>query len=95
MNRLISAVMLLTLLAIGVEIAQGANPRWIGWVSLLVAASAIALAARRTVRNAVRLGAAQDSLEIRSRLARIVYRDHLYCFAAMILVTGLQLAAAS
>jgi hypothetical protein len=31
MNRLITAVMLLTLLATGAEIARAAAPAWIGW----------------------------------------------------------------
>lgn len=93
MNRLIPAVMLLTLLAIGVEIARGPYPAWQGWLSLAAASTGIGLALARTVRNAVRLGGALDPQEIQSRLARAIYRDHLLCFAAMALTAGLQLSA--
>ncbi len=93
MNRLIALVMGLTLLAIVVEIIRGVEPWWTGWASLAIAASAIGLALGRTIRNAVRLGAGKDSLDARARLARAVYQDHLYCFSAMVLVVGLQLAA--
>jgi hypothetical protein len=93
MNRLISVVMIVTLAAIGAEIANGAKPRWIGWASLAVAASAIGLAAARTVPSAVRLASGTDSLEAQTRLARTIYRDHLYCFAAMTSLVALQLSS--
>jgi hypothetical protein len=93
MNRLISVVMLATLSAIVVEISNRSVPRWLGWISLVAAASAIGLAAVRTVRNAVRLGGGSDSVSVQTQLARTIYRDHLYCFAAMTLVVVLQLTA--
>jgi hypothetical protein len=93
MNRLIAAVMLLTLAVLAGEIAQGQPPRWIGWLCFLLALSAIGLALGRIVPNAVRLGRAGDSAEARSRLARAVYREHVYCLAAMALVAALQLLA--
>ncbi len=93
MNRLIAMVMVLTLIAIVAEIAQGATHWWIGWISLACAASAIGLAAARTVPNAVRLGGVADSREMQTRLARTIYRDHLYCLVAMIVMVGLQLSA--
>jgi hypothetical protein len=94
MSRLITVVMGLTIAAIAAEIAQGAAPWWIGPVSLAAAVSGIGLAAVRTVRNAVRLGSDADPVDVQSRLARSVYRDHLFCLAAMVVVVGLQLAAA-
>jgi len=94
MGRLVSLVMGLTLLSIIVEIARGADPRWVAWASLAAAAGAIGLAVARTFRNAVRLGRATDSAAIRSRLARAIYTDHLWCLAGMVLVVALQLAAA-
>jgi hypothetical protein len=94
MSRLISAVMLAVLAAIVVEIARGADPWWTGWVSLAAATGAIGLAGARIVRNAQRLGRAEDPPETQSRLARSVLRDHLACLAAMVLVLALQLAAA-
>jgi hypothetical protein len=94
MNRLVSLVMFATLFAIVVEIASRSNPTWVGWSSLFGAASAIGLVALRTVRNAVRLGSASDSPAVQTQLARGIYRDHLYCLAAMASVTAVQLAAA-
>jgi hypothetical protein len=95
MSRLVTAAMGLTVLSIVAGIAHGRTPAWIGWTSLALAAGAIGLAATRTVRNAVRLGAAKDSPDVRSRLARVIYRDHLCCFTAMAAVLCLQLAARS
>jgi len=93
MNRLISVVMVATLSAIVAEIANGSVPSWLGWTSLVGAASAIGLAAVRTVRNAVRLGSAVDSVKVQTQLARTIYWDHLCCLAAMTLVVVLQLTA--
>lgn len=93
MNRLIAAVMILTLLAIIVEIFQNADHWWIAWISLAAAASAIGLARARTIPNAVRLGRAAGSVEVQTDLARAIYRDHLYCLAAMSVVLALQLSA--
>jgi hypothetical protein len=93
MSRLIPLVMIITLAAIALEIGKDAKPRWAAWLSLGLAASAIGLAVGRTVRNAVQLGGAKNSPQTQSRLARAVYRDHLFCFAAMTLVVGLQLIA--
>jgi hypothetical protein len=93
MNRLIAVVMLLTLLAIVIEIVQNAGHWWVAWISLAAAASAIGVARARTVPNAMQLGRAADSSSEQSRLARAIYRDHLYCLAAMLTVVGLQLSA--
>lgn len=93
MGSLVSVLMLVTLAALVAEVATGAQPRWIAWTSLGTALSAVGLAAVRTVRNAVRLGRGDGSTAIRSDLARSIYRDHVYCFAAMTAVVVLQLAA--
>ena len=93
MSRLISAVMLAVLAAIIFEIVAGSGARWIAWGSLAAAAGAITLARVRTVPSAVRLGRAEDSPEVQSRLARTVLGDHLFCLAAMMLLLALQLAA--
>jgi len=93
MNRLIAVVMLLTLLVIVLEIVFGRYHWWIEWISLLAAASAIGLARVRTIPNASRLGKASDSPEEQSRLARAIYKDHIYCIAAMTIVLVLQLSA--
>ena len=93
MSRLVAVVMLLTLLVIVLEIVFGRYHRWIEWISLLAAVSAIGLARVRTIPNASRLGRAVDSPEEQSRLARAIYKDHIYCIAAMTLVLVLQLGA--
>jgi hypothetical protein len=93
MNRLITVVMGLTALSIVAEIVRGAAPWWIGWISLGAAISGIGLAAARTVPDAVRLGRGVDPIDVQSRLARSVYRDHVFCLSAMVLVVALQLAA--
>jgi hypothetical protein len=93
MNRLIALVMLLTLLTIVIEIFQNADHWWIPWISLAAATSAIGLARVRTVPNAMRLGRAADPPAEQTRLARAIYRDHLYCLAAIFLLLVLQLSA--
>jgi hypothetical protein len=56
-----------------------------------VAVIGMGLALARTVRSAVRLGAAVDPPEVRTRLARTILGDHLVSLAAMATVLGLQL----
>jgi hypothetical protein len=93
MGRLITLVMLATVAAIVAGIVRGEGPLWAGVVSLTAALIGMGLALARTVRNAVRLGAATDPLEVRSRLARRILADHLTSLAAMSLVLALQIAA--
>jgi hypothetical protein len=93
MNFLVGIVMLATVLLVAGEIATGVTPTWAAWVSLAAAISAIGLARARIVPNAMRLGRAADTAEEQSRLARSVYGDHVYCFAAMFVVLALQLCA--
>lgn len=90
MNRLIALVMLLTVAAICTEIVQGEYAWWIGWGSLLLAGGGFVPTMMRTVPNARRLGAAQDSAEEQSRLARAVCRDHMFSFARISCVLILQ-----
>jgi hypothetical protein len=93
MNRLVAAVMLLTLAAICAEIVEDKNPWWIGWGSIVLAGSGFVPTMIRTVPNARRLGMAADSPQEQSRLARAVCRDHMFSFARMVVVLGLQLIA--
>jgi len=92
MNRLVSVAMLVTLLSIVVEIAEGTTPLWLSVLSLLLLLSAMGLALSRTFRNAATLGRGDGTPEFRSQLARMIYRDHLYCLAAIVLLIALQLA---
>jgi hypothetical protein len=91
MNRLIAAVMIATLVAIVVQIAAGDSPRWVAWSSLALAGSAVGIAGAHTVPSAVRLGARVDAAEIQSRLARSIFRDHLFCVAAITSLLAIQL----
>jgi hypothetical protein len=92
MNRLVAAVMLATIVAIALQIADGDAPVWAAWVSLLLAVSAIALAATHTFPSAARLGARTDPPEVQSRLARTILRDHVVCLAAIAALVTIQLA---
>jgi hypothetical protein len=92
MNRLIAAVMLATLAAIVVEIVNGSPARWIGVVSLVLAAPAVALAGARIVPDAVTLGARRESAESESALARSIFHGHVFCIVAMVGVLVVQLA---
>ena len=76
MNRLIAVVMLLTLLVILIEIVFGSYHWWIGWISLVAAASAIGLARQRTIPNASRLGKALSRSGIHARWPWVVHSSH-------------------
>lgn len=95
MNRLIALAMLATLVAIGVEVAHGLEPRWLPWTTLALATVPIGLAGGRTVPSAVRLGTRVDDLAAQSRLARTIFGDHLVCLVCIALGLVLQLASAA
>jgi hypothetical protein len=92
MNRLIAAVMLATLAAVVVEIADGGVPSAAAWVSLALASAPIGLVAVLTVPNAVRLGTRADERERQSALARAIFRQHVLCFASIAALIALQLS---
>jgi hypothetical protein len=92
MNKLVAAVMLATIFAITLQIAEADAPLWAAWTSLLLAVSAIALAAVHTFPSAARLGARTDPPDIQSRLARTILRDHVVCLAAITALVTIQLA---
>jgi hypothetical protein len=83
MSRLVAAVMLATLAAVVVQIARGDDAAWVGWSSLALVGAAVAIAATHTVPVAVRLGTRADAIDLQSRLARSIYRDHVVCLAAI------------
>ena len=93
MNRLVAVVILLTLAAIGTEIVRGSYAWWIGWGSLILAGSGFFATMTRTVPNARRLGTAADAPREQTRLARVIYRDHIFSFMRMSVVLILQLIA--
>jgi uncharacterized protein (DUF983 family) len=93
MSYLVLSVMLVTLLAILGQLITQSVPLWLGLVALMLVVSAVGLAASRTVKSAVRLGRQSDSPAQRTQLARGIYRDHVFCLAAMISVLLLELGA--
>jgi len=95
MNRLVAVAMVATVAAIVVEIVNGLDPAWLPWTSLVLVLAAVGLAGGRTVPNAVRLGARRDDPAGQSRLARLVYRDHLVCLASITAGLLLQMASAA
>ena len=95
MNRLIAAVMLVTLIAIGVQLAGDDAPVWVSVASLSLAGAAMLLAVTVTVPSAVRLGGRRDGAEVQSRLARSILRDHVACATAIAAVLVVQLSAAA
>lgn len=94
MNRLIALVMLATLAAIVVEIADGSQAPWVGWASLALAVAPIVLAGAHTVPNAARLGTRRDPTLRQSELARSVYHEHVFCATAIAALLVLQLVFA-
>ncbi len=94
MNRLVATAMLAALVGLVGEIVRSDVRAWVAWPSLALTALGIGLAAARTVRNAIRLGAQTDSAERQSGLARMILRDHVVCFVAIAGALILQVAVA-
>src|SRR5262245_53811291 len=95
MNRLVSTVMFLTIIAICLQIREGKTRWWVGWGSLAIVGTGVAFALTRTVPNAVRLGAATDTLAVQTQLARAIYSDHVFAFTRMLVLLVVQLFAES
>ena len=91
MNFLVSAAMVAAFGAQAVEVVRGDDPRWLSIASLALTALGIVLAAARTVRNAVRLGAQTDDTAAQIALARGIRHDHVICLVAIGAALGLQL----
>jgi hypothetical protein len=94
LNRLVAVVMVATLAAIVAQLAGDDAPDWVAVASLVLAGGPIALAATRTFPNAVRLGGRSDPVEVQTRLARAIYRDHLLCLVGIASLLVVQLAFA-
>ena len=94
MNRLVAAVMLATIAAVAIELADSDYAPWVRWSSLALVLVPVLLAGAHTVPSAVRLGTRSDTPARQSELARTVLRDHLVCFCAIAALIGVQLGAA-
>ncbi len=91
LNRLVVVVMAGTLAAIVAQIAGDDAPDWVGWASLVLAASPILLAGVHTFPSAVRLAGRDDAVDVQSRLARSICRDHVFCVVAITSLLAVQL----
>jgi len=94
MGRLVGLVMAAAIATALAGLLLGGEPRWAGWISLLLCAPPVLLAQTRIFPAAARLASQQDTPETQTRLAREICRDHLICLAAMTAFTALQLLAA-
>lgn len=94
MNRFVAVGMIATLAGVIAQVVVG-TVAW-GWSagSALLAVPPIVLAGARVVPAAVRLGGRADDSVVQSRLARQIYRDHVFCFASIALLVVVQAAAA-
>jgi hypothetical protein len=88
-NRLVGTVMLLTIT--GSVIQWWRAPSWRAFVAVLLVAGPVTLAARRILPNAMRLGRRTDPPAEQRALARTIWRDHLLCFACIVVFLVLQL----
>jgi hypothetical protein len=89
MNRAVGVVMLLGLAGSAWQL-RSTRRRAFASVSLLLIAGAVALAAFRVVPNAMQLGTRADTLARQSELARAICTDHLWCLAAIVLFSCIQ-----
>jgi hypothetical protein len=94
MNRLVALVMVITVGAVVGELVRDDLPAWRALRSLVITLSAVVVAARRTVPNAVRLGRRTDDTARQSRLVHMILRDHVVCIGAIGAVLVLQLLPA-
>jgi hypothetical protein len=84
LSRLIAAVMLILLGALGFEAFRGHDPGWLLVTSGLLTSVPVVLALAYTVPNAVQLGYRKDTPARQSRLARSICRDHMLCIGCML-----------
>ena len=94
MNRVVAVGMIVTLAGIVTQAMIG-DLAW-GWSagSALLAVPPIVLAGTRVVPAAVRLGGRADEPVVQSRLARQIYRDHVFCLSSIALLVVTQAVAA-
>jgi hypothetical protein len=79
MNRLVALAMVVTIVAIAIQIVRAEGALVARWASLVLALVPIIVAGTRTVPSAVRLGQRRDPAKTQSSLARAIYRQHRFC----------------
>ncbi len=88
-NRLVAIVMLITVAGSILELWRVPSLRHLGALVLVI--TPVTLAWRRIVPNAMRLGARRDPLPEQRALARLIWRDHVLCFACIAAFLALHL----
>jgi len=91
MNRLVAFVMLVTVFAVVAQLVRSDGEPLARWLSLVLALVPIAIAASRTVPNAVRLGSRRDPPEVQASMARAIYRQHVFCACSIGALLAVQL----
>jgi len=91
MNRLVAAIMLVTIAGAGYVLVRARARRGRAALALALAVAPITLAAARVVPDAMRLGSRVDSIARQSELARTIWHDHLACWIAVAAFVILQL----
>jgi hypothetical protein len=95
MGRLVAVVMFALWASLIAQAVDGDVPGWVSVVSIPAAFGATGLAIARVFGEARRLGARGDTVEMQSRLARSIFREHLACLALMVIVLAVQLIGAN
>jgi hypothetical protein len=94
MGRLVGVTMVVLLVALVVQAIRGDEPLWVSVVSIPAALLGIGLAGAYIFRDARRLGARTDPLDVQSELARSIFGAHVVCLVAMVTLLSVQLAGA-
>jgi hypothetical protein len=94
LGHLVALTMIVTTGAAAVTLFRGGAPLWMRAASVALVAAPAALAGRRIVPDAVRLGARTDTPEVQTALARAICRGHLLCLASIAAFVALQVAFA-
>jgi transcriptional regulator of acetoin/glycerol metabolism len=91
MGTLVGIVMAVLLITLVVQAVTADVAVWVSAVSIAAAAAAIGLAMARVFPRAVRLGERSQPQTEQSEIARSIFRDHVLCLAAMVILLGVQL----
>jgi hypothetical protein len=92
MNRLIAAVMVITIAGSVWQTLHRAHGSPLLLVAPLLAIGSIALAGLRVVPTAIQLGRRSSSLAAQATLARAILRDHLVCAVGIAAFVLLQVS---
>jgi hypothetical protein len=95
LGHLVALAMVVTTGAAALLLFRPGPPLWLRAASLALVAAPAALAGRRIVPAAIRLGARGDTPEVQTALARSICRGHLLCLASIAAFIALQVDSAT